>query len=596
MNIIYKKIKVLHIVLLCFSLMIFSACSNILEEEPRSLLTPNLFETDQGLEGGIVAAYAYLRFYYGPEGTHNMTVYGTDEFTNGNQVSNPPLNNYQNLDANNGDILTPWNRAYPAINTCNGVIELGTTDNMTPERRTLIAEAKYLRAHWYFILVRTFGGVSLDLGSGPLAFNRSPVNNFSRASVSEVYNVIINDLEDAIIDLSDTPSEPGRAWKATAYHTLAKVYLARAYSEAAQSSDYQNALDAAQHLINNAGSYGVALLSDFADVHREGNDDNAEILFSVQRNGDPNFTDITANGAPNEVALQMNRANYYFRCFYERASDALVRDVQNGRPWIRFKPTDWLLNEAFNNKTIDSRFDKSFQTVWYANNTDASTYPLWTAGDVAAGYVSPDMEGQPKFSLGDTCVWMPQDHINLTAEDIGRRGFIVFTPAFISSQKEQYPSLSKFNAIERPQPGTEDDANVSSYRPYPVYRFAETYLVAAEAALQLGNTQLAADYINVIRRRAAWNNANPALMEITAGNVDIDFILAERTRELAGEYMRWFDLVRTGKLLERVQLYNPDGGPNIQPHHVLRPIPQGYIDLAIDPTTADSKYPQNPGY
>ncbi|MCB0571511.1 MAG: RagB/SusD family nutrient uptake outer membrane protein [Phaeodactylibacter sp.] len=589
-----NRLKI-YSVLLSIALLLASGCSGILEEEPRALLTPNLFETDQGLEGGVVAAYAYLRYYYGPEGPHNLTVYGTDEFTNGNQVSNPPLNNYQNLDANNGDVLTPWNRAYPAINTCNGVIQFGTSDDMTEDRRILVAEAKYLRAHWYFILVRTFGGVTLDLGSGPLAFNTSPVNNFSRASVAETYEAIINDLEDAAADLPDRPSAPGRAWKATAWHTLAKAYLARAYSEAAQPGDYQKALEAAEHLINNKGAYGVALLDDFADVHREGNDDNAEILFSVQRNGDPNFTDISGFGAPNEVALQMNRANYFFRCFYERASDALLRDVGNGRPWIRFKPTDWLLNEAFNNKTVDSRYDKSFQTVWYANNPDLSVYPTWSAGDVAAGYVPASMEGQPKFTLGDTCVWMPPNYINLTSDDIARLGYIVYTPEYISTQKQFFPSLSKFNATDRPQPGTEDDANVSSYRPYPVYRFSETYLVAAEAAFQMGNAQLAADYINVVRKRAAWPGKESE-MEVSASDVDIDFILDERSRELAGECMRWFDLARTKKLVERVKLHNQDGAPNIQPFHVLRPIPQGYIDLAIDPASPDGKYPQNPGY
>lgn len=594
MNIAFNKSKI-YSILAGLSLLAGAGCSGILDEEPRALLTPNLFETDQGLEGGVIAAYAYLRFYYGPEGTHNLTVYGTDEFTNGNQVSNPPLNNYQNLDPNNGDVLTPWNRAYPAINTCNGVIQFGTSDDMTEERRILVAEAKYLRAHWYFILVRTFGGVTLDLGAGPLAFNTSPINNFSRASVAETYEAIINDLEDAAADLPDRPGAPGRAWKATALHTLAKAYLARAYSEAGKPDDYQKALGAAEQLINNSAAYGVQLLSDFADVHREGNDDNAEILFSVQRNGDPNFNDITANGAPNEIALQMNRANFFFRCFYERASDALVRDVQNGRPWIRFKPTDWLLNEAFNSKTVDSRYDKSFQTVWFANNTDPSTYPVWTAGDVAAGYVDPSLEGQPKFSLGDTCVWMPPNHINLTSDDIARLGYIVYTPEFISSQKQFYPSLKKFDAVDRPQPGTEEDANVASYRPYPVYRFAETYLIAAEAAYQMGNAPLAADYINVVRRRAAWPGMEAA-MEIAAADVDIDFILDERTRELAGEYMRWFDLARTGKLLERAQLHNADAAPNIQPHHVLRPIPQGYIDLAIDPSSPGGKYPQNPGY
>jgi hypothetical protein len=145
-----------------------------------------------------------------------------------------------------------------------------------------------------------------------------------------------------------------------------------------------------------------------------------------------------------------------------------------------------------------------------------------------------------------------------------------------------------------------------SVRPFIVYRFAETYLIAAEAANQLGENEDAADLINVVRTRAA---ANPgAVAAMTANTLTdlnargIDYILDERSRELAGEQMRWTDLVRTGKLIERVNLYNnyparPGAEvPNPKTHHVLRPIPQVQIDASVDPTSEDGKYPQNPGY
>ncbi|HET7896430.1 MAG TPA: RagB/SusD family nutrient uptake outer membrane protein, partial [Flavisolibacter sp.] len=81
-------------------------------------------------------------------------------------------------------------------------------------------------------------------------------------------------------------------------------------------------------------------------------------------------------------------------------------------------------------------------------------------------------------------------------------------------------------------------------------------------------------------------------MDVQASDLSIDFILDERSRELCGEMVRWWDLVRTDKLLERVRLHNPEAAPNIQQKHVLRPIPQAQIDAV----TTGEPYPQNPGW
>jgi hypothetical protein len=83
-------------------------------------------------------------------------------------------------------------------------------------------------------------------------------------------------------------------------------------------------------------------------------------------------------------------------------------------------------------------------------------------------------------------------------------------------------------------------------------------------------------------------------MDITPAQVTIDFILDERTRELCGETWRWIDLVRTGKLLERVKLHNLKAKNNIADKHLLRPIPQDQIDFLSD-ETQKSTY-QNTGY
>ena len=567
-----------------FACLACASCANeILEENPKSILTPSFFETSQGIEGGVISAYTSFKSLTRQAGMFT-TVWGTDEYTFGQQVQNNNLNSYTGIDPLLGDISDTWNNAYPAINTCNGVIELGAnaTDLTAEQLANLVAEAKFLRAQWYLVLVQNYGGASLDLGSGPLAFNRNPTDEFTLNSKQEVLAAVINDLEEAADELPDAPRAEGRVWKASALHALARAYLT--------NGDHASALSAVQRLIPDANSpvanFGARLMDDFAEVHAEDNHNNAEVLFAIQGE----TTDR------NELNSRGGWQNFFFRPFYVQWA-GMNRDVENGRPWIRFRPTEYLLNEVYADKVNDSRYDKSYQTVWYANsltagdnrltgNPDIRGIPSWTQEEADAGFVDQSKVGELKFNIGDTAVWMVPAHQRLTEDEKKRRGFAALNPE--DYDISAYPSLKKYDAKERPFPGTSTDPNVNSYRPVIVYRLADSYLLGAEAALMSGNPALAADYINTVRLRAAYPGKESEMM-ITAADVDLDFLLDERSRELNGEFMRWWDLNRTGKLIERVQMYNEQASPNIQPHHVLRPIPQSQIDLAPG-------FPQNPGY
>jgi len=107
----------------------------------------------------------------------------------------------------------------------------------------------------------------------------------------------------------------------------------------------------------------------------------------------------------------------------------------------------------------------------------------------------------------------------------------------------------------------------------------------------------AVQYYNVIRARAGKTGTNPATNlpykdELKVTSVTIDNILDERARELFGEELRWYELKRTGKLLERGKLYNKELAKynRLQSFNLLRPIPQTQIDLNR------GDFPQNPGY
>jgi hypothetical protein len=120
-------------------------------------------------------------------------------------------------------------------------------------------------------------------------------------------------------------------------------------------------------------------------------------------------------------------------------------------------------------------------------------------------------------------------------------------------------------------------------------RLAETYLIASEAYMRAGDMVNAVNYMNILRRAAAFPGQE-AEMEITAADLNIDFILDERARELCGEFQNRNDLVRTGKFFERVNAHNPDATGNVKPFHIYRPIPQIQIDRA------SNQYAQNEGY
>ena len=129
-----------------------------------------------------------------------------------------------------------------------------------------------------------------------------------------------------------------------------------------------------------------------------------------------------------------------------------------------------------------------------------------------------------------------------------------------------------------------------TFRDHYQMRLAETYLLRAEAYLGKGQTGLAADDINELRKRAQ----SPL---VSASDIDIDFILDERARELHFEEYRLLTLKRLGKLVDRVTDHNPyyngtyDTGFVIQDYHNLWPIPQQEIER-----NTEAVLEQNPGY
>ena len=210
------------------SVALLSSCNWVLEEHPKTRYTPDFFTTPAGVEGGLTALYASLRYENGNAYTYNFLTTGTDEATFAQSADG----NFKVADMSGNGVLDYssysggyWTFTY--INTANGIIENAESVGLDP---ALVAEARFFRAFKYFNLVRIFGGVPLDLGSGELKFNTTPVRTSVRNTVPEVYTrCIFPDLRTAVQDLPDNPRLSGTLTKTAARIVLAQAYLTYAW-------------------------------------------------------------------------------------------------------------------------------------------------------------------------------------------------------------------------------------------------------------------------------------------------------------------------------------------------------------------------------
>ena len=552
-NIHKKSLKIFS--LLAF-MMVGQSCQDVLKETVISNIGNNYINTAKGFEDAVKAAYSSLRNYYGTQQGLTVTEYGTDLYATGADGGYKGFHFYDaQLQPTVDYLAIIWDETYRGINTCNAVIErapkvTGVTDAVKKQR---IAEVKFLRAHYYFLLFQQFGGVDLRLTE-----TLTPTKVTSRASDADMYKAIIADLEAALPDLDNKirATEYGRATKAAAEHLLSKVYLTKGNSSVKATDDYAKAESYAASVIKN---YGFKLLPDFASVFAQGAGEiNDEVIFAVQYTSDP----LTDGGG--------NNLHLLFGMQYD-VQAGMVRDIVNGRPFKRLRPTKYCLETVFADRVNDSRYKATFKDTWLSNNPGTFTN------------VFDNSKKSVTFKSGDTTIFIPGYEMSLAER--AKKPYQVLVPSLYN--EALFPTLQKFLDPLRP-----DRTYEAGSRDYLCFRLADTYLMIAEAQLLQGKTKDATESINMVRRRAAFAGKSTA-MEITQAQMNMEMIFEERGRELAGEQTRWMDLKRWGNLVDRVQKYNPQAAPNVKVIHLVRPIPQTQIDRTEGGTSA---FPQNPGY
>ncbi len=537
------KIQRLKIYSLGIALLFFAvSCESFLEEENLSNVSDQTYLVNESAFEELVAgAYNSLR---GVSRFRALDFYGTDVYTRGGKIQGDhPVNDYTNLTPDNGDAKDGWKHNYKAISKCNAVItradEIDGLDAALKVKR--VAEVKTIRAYYYFYLVQQYGGV-------PIVDQevRSVQSDFVRASEEQVYTFIIGDLEDAIAALPASPDQFGRITKGAAQHLLAKVLLTKGYRPFGGSADFTAAAQMAESVM---GSNQYRLLNTFDEVFDYDNQKNDEVIFSIQYSSNIQF-----NGEGNN--------QYQLFKFGTDMYPGMNRTSDYGRANSKFMATDFfysLFEEG------DAREEGTLNRTLYAVE-DASEIGI---------------------SKGDIIIHFPK--VAWTQAEKDAVNYFVYNP-------DEYIMNTEFGEIQFPYFKKFDDplapyGDNGGFRDTYLFRLAETYLIAAEAYLQAGNSTKALELVNAIRARAAKPGFEGAM---ALNSVNIDVILDERAIELAGEVSRWADLKRTGKLSERVLAHNPHvqlhHSSTIDAHYLVRPIPESEIMLT------NGSLVQNDGY
>jgi starch-binding outer membrane protein, SusD/RagB family len=555
------KIKSLIIITASFLLVFLFGCSkDLLDEKPPQIIsTESLYTTLAGFDAGLNGLYATIReereCVTDIELRAGMFFGGTDNLTS-NYKSSYGFNLISQLWGNANNPLedfyyNTFTWLYSVINAANTIINQAETRNdvswtgggKTPDenKNRVLAEARALRAWAYRHL--TFGW-----GDVPLSLNESLGSNiktdWKRTPVAEVRKQIISDLLFAEKYTEVQPSMRLRITKGAVQHYLAEMYLTISKPDSAFYWASEVVNNPAYKLITQR--YGVKKSKPgvpFMDMFYEGNENrdqgNTEALWVWQ------YALKTPGGG----------ANFTRRYYTSRFSDwvlngtrALVDTYERGgRGRSRQAMTKWALDLY---EPQDER----------ATNFAIRKY--FILNDAVANAPYPADKPPTGYKFGDTI----------------KLGW----SADITATKSQIPNWPYSRKCE----GTDPD-NVGGGEQYNdlIYiRLAETYLLKAEAEYLLGRSADAAATINIVRRRSKAS-------DVTAANINIDFILDERSRELVMEENRRWTLLRTGKWFERVKLYNKNGGQLISARDTIFPIPQVVIDANLT-----EPMQQNPGW
>ncbi|MBN1951384.1 MAG: RagB/SusD family nutrient uptake outer membrane protein [Bacteroidales bacterium] len=635
--------KLYKYLIIITAFMLFS-CEEFLREEYMSgENSETIVSSEENMELLINSVYVPLRIWYGAENGWDLTEAGTDLYTRGEDNRARGFCTYEGLVGEEQDRMAAvWYELYKGLNACNLAIEnlpdLEYTDPVVQDNR--MGELLFLRAHTLWQIVELWGPVHFTtepVTGAVYTANKTPINVF--------YDQIFQDLGNALQLLPETAAEYSRIDQAICKAFKARIHLMWAsYKKegfsfsgneyisadaAVAQQHYDSALQLASAVIND---YDYQLLSDWDDIWSIDNIMNDEVIWAINYSANSQYTTANLMNPWDEDYWDENETNpddFRYNTFYivqreggnmghlmweirtEDLDYGVQRTVVSGRGFQRWMPTKFFID--LYDETIDQRFYGSFKTAWICN--DEATIPAWVPFYYQDGVridVPQELWTTRKFELGDTAIVFSKQPVPESEKarqtptalraSHPEKGYLILdiNDMYLEDGTPNDDVISRqfyFPITKRYMDTTRENA-MQQYSGRDAYaiRLPEMYLIAAEAALETGSSTDAYSFLLDLANARAYEGLGAGMLAaygVSSGDdIDIDFILDERARELATENLRFFDLKRTGKLLERVRAHNTDASPNIQEYHQLRFIPQEQLDAVRNP----DEFFQNPGY
>jgi len=359
---------------------------DFLDTQPLGSLTGSTFyQTEQDFDAATLGPYSTmlnLTFDQNGLGWWNGFLLPDDDvrFRDPNNA-----NDFFNWNANNGDFAWVWQQSYLGIMRANVVLEqLPLAANFSDEanKPRYEAEARYMRAYWYFILARNWGDVPIITEVVSSVEAAQAPNSAS----GEVWDLIEEDLEFAAANLPEAfPNEVGRATRYTALALLGKVELYRAqwFDSPAKYGE------AIEHLEQVVSSGRFSLMPDYGDNFRESAENNAESLFEVQATAGDNVnawgTTDTGGAAGHAWTIYVSPS-----CYYGPNGGCAPQAWGHGYGQIEF--TQSLIDEF---EEGDPRFYYTAYSTgepyaWEQYNMEGGQFRLWSGtGHTPAKYNRP---------------------------------------------------------------------------------------------------------------------------------------------------------------------------------------------------------------